>query len=240
MIRVDRSELTKKEIIRVAANCFLRDGYSKTTFRSMSHALNMSTGNMTFHFHTKEHMLEELVNMLCKFQWLMMEREADEGTDSVGAICLELLTMASACEEDEIMKDFFLAAYTSPLCMEIIRKNDKERSKRVYGAYCPDWSEEEFSKAEILVSGIEYATLMTTDSSVPLVPRVTAALELIFRLYNVPKDVQARQIAGALSSDYQTLSISLPEEFKAFVDHETEQALHDLLTRKPSAGAAEQ
>ena len=45
MIRVDRVELTRKEIIRVAANFFLKDGYTKTTFRAMSQALNMSTGN---------------------------------------------------------------------------------------------------------------------------------------------------------------------------------------------------
>ena len=69
MIRVDRAELTRNEIIRVAANRFLNDGYTKTTVASMAKALNMSTGNMTFHFPTKEHMLAELVEMLCKYQW---------------------------------------------------------------------------------------------------------------------------------------------------------------------------
>ena len=52
VIRVDRKELTRSEIVRVAANCFLNDGYTKTTVNSMCKKLNMSPGNMTFHFPT--------------------------------------------------------------------------------------------------------------------------------------------------------------------------------------------
>lgn len=232
MIRVDRVELTRKEIIRVAANFFLKDGYTKTTFRAMSQALNMSTGNMTFHFPTKEHMLAELVDMLCQYQWKMMEEEAKDGINSVMAICLELLTIAAACEQDEVIKDFFLAAYTSPLTMEIIRKNDKERAKQVFGEFCPDWTDERYSEAETLVSGIEYATLMTTSTSAPLELRIRGALELILTVYNVPEDVRKKKIAKALAIDYQPLSLRVMAQFRAYVDNETEQALFKLLQRK--------
>lgn len=232
MIRVDRVELTRKEIIRVAANFFLKDGYTKTTFRAMSQALNMSTGNMTFHFPTKEHMLAELVDMLCQYQWKMMEEEAKDGINSVMAICLELLTIAAACEQDEVIKDFFLAAYTSPLTMEIIRKNDKERAKQVFGEFCPDWTDERYSEAETLVSGIEYATLMTTSTSAPLELRISGALELILTVYNVPEDVRKKKIAKALAIDYQPLSLRVMAQFRAYVDNETEQALFKLLQRK--------
>ena len=101
VIRVDRKELTRSEIVRVAAKCFLNDGYTKTTINSMCKKLNMSPGNMTFHFPTKEHMLAELVDMLGRYQWKMMEDEATDGHSSITAICLELLTIASACEQDE-------------------------------------------------------------------------------------------------------------------------------------------
>lgn len=232
MIRVDRVELTRKEIIRVAANFFLKDGYTKTTFRAMSQALNMSTGNMTFHFPTKEHMLAELVDMLCQYQWKMMEEEAKDGINSVMAICLELLTIAAACEQDEVIKDFFLAAYTSPLTMEIIRKNDKERAKQVFGEFCPDWTDERYAEAETLVSGIEYATLMTTSTSAPLELRISGALELILTVYNVPEDVRKKKIAKALAIDYQPLSLRVMAQFRAYVDNETEQALFKLLQRK--------
>ena len=115
----------------------------------MAKALNMSTGNMTFHFPTKEHMLAELVNMLCKYQWSLMEGEAREGHSSLMALCLELLTIASACDQDEVAKDFFLASYRSELCIELIRRNDQERARDIFGEYCPDWTDAYYAEAEI-------------------------------------------------------------------------------------------
>ncbi len=232
MIRVDRKELTRNEIIRVATNCFLKDGYSNTTINSMCKTLNMSPGNMTFHFSTKEHLLAELVDMLCKFQWKLMEDEAKDGYSSVMAICLELLTIASACEVDGVAKDFFISAYRSEMCMELIRKNDKERAKEVFKEYCPDWTDERFEEAETLVSGIEYATLMTTSGSASLELRISGALNTILSIYNVPESIRKQKIAKVLAMDYKALGIRVLKEFRDFVDNETEQALLNLLARK--------
>ncbi len=232
MIRVDRAELTRNEIIRVAANRFLNDGYTKTTVASMAKALNMSTGNMTFHFPTKDHMLAELVDMLCKYEWKLMVDEVKEGYSSVMAVCLELLTIASACEQDEVAKDFFLSTYRSELCMERIRKNDKERAKEIFKEYCPDWTEEHFTEAACLVSGIEYATLLTTSESARLEMRVEGALRTILTIYNVPKEIRDEKIKKVLSMDYQTLGLDTLKKFRKYVDKATEQALLDLMKRK--------
>ena len=232
MIRVDRGELTRNEIIRVAANRFLNDGYTKTTVASMAKSLNMSPGNMTFYFPTKDHMLAELVDMLGKYQWDLMENEAKEENGSVMAICLELLTIASACEQDEIAKDFFLSSYRSELCMERIRRNDKKRAKEVFKKYCVDWKDEYFEEAEILISGIEYATLFTTPDSAPLEIRVNGALRTILSIYNVPKEIRDEKIKKVLSMDYQNKGMDTLKKFRNYVDKTTEQALHDLLARK--------
>lgn len=235
MIRVDRKELTRSEIVRVAANCFLNDGYTKTTVNSMCKKLNMSPGNMTFHFPTKEHMLAELVDMLCKYQWSLMEAEAKEGYSSVMAVCLELLTIASACEQDAVAKDFFLSSYRSELCMDIIRKNDMQRAKEVFGKFCPDWTEEDFVESEALVSGIEYATFFTTSDSAPLETRVAGALKAILTIYNIPKEIRDEKIKKVLSMNYQKLGLDTLTKFREYVDQTTEQALFDLLKRKQIA-----
>jgi len=232
VIRVDRKELTRSEIVRVAANCFLNDGYTKTTVHSMCKKLNMSPGNMTFHFPTKEHMLAELVEMLCKYQWKLMEEEAQDGYSSVMAICLELLTIASACEQDEVAKDFFLSSYRSELCMDLIRKNDKVRAKEVFKEYCSDWSDEYFAEAEALVSGIEYAVFFTTSDSVPLEIRVGGAIRTILSIYNVPKEIREQKIKKVLSMNYRALGMDTIRKFREYVDQTTEQALFDLLKRK--------
>ena len=235
MIRVDRSELTRKEIIRVAANRFLNEGYAKTTVNSMAKALNMSTGNLTFHFPTKEHLLAVLVDMLCEFQWKLMAYEAEEGYSSLLAVCLELLAMAAAGENDPVAREFLLASYTSPLCMEIIRRNDQQRAREVFGKYCPDWTEEQFAETEILVSGIEYATLMTTEPSVPLEHRVRSALNAIMAIYQVPEEIRQQKIRKVMAMDYETLGTRIFREFKIFVDYETEQALLALVAKRKLA-----
>ena len=232
MIRVDRAELTRNEVIRVAANRFLNDGYTKTTVASMAKALNMSTGNMTFQFPTKEHMLAELVNILCWYQKELMEDEAKDGGSSVMAICLELLTVASACEQDEVAKDFFLSAYRSELCMDLIRKSDKARAKEVFKEYCSDWTDEQFTEAAVLVSGIEYATLLTASEVASLELRVGGALQTILTIYNVPKEVREQKIKKVLSMNYKALGLDTLKKFRKYVDQTTEQALLDLLKRK--------
>lgn len=129
-----------------------------------------------------------LVEMLCRFQWKCVQDIVQEGLTSVLAVCLELGFMAAMCEEDEIARDFYIAAYSHPMTPEIIRKNDTQRSKTVYQQYCPDWTESQFAEAEVLVSGIEYATLMPPELPVSLEFRIAGALNSILTIYNVPED----------------------------------------------------
>ena len=163
-----RINTTKLEIVQTALHLFLENGFSNSSARFLCNKLDISLGNLTFHFTSKDHLLAELVKMLCDFQWKMMKEEADDGISLVLAVCLELMAMASAAEENETAKDLFISAYKCPMTLEIIRKNDFERAKTVFYDYCSDWTDEQFREAEVLVSGIEYATLMTTETSSPL------------------------------------------------------------------------
>lgn len=235
MIRVDRAQLTRNEIIRLAANRFLKDGYSKTSIHAMCKILNMSTGNMTFHFPTKEHLLAELTDILCKFQWKAIEYETKRGYSLLEAFCFEFLTMAAACEEDAVAKDFFISAYCSPMSLDMIRKNDKDRAQKIFREYCPDWKDEHFIEAETLVSGIEYATFMTTSESAPLETRIAGALQTILAIYQVPEEIRKENIQKVLKMDYRKFGLRVLEEFRTYVDEATEQALTDLFTKKEVA-----
>lgn len=232
MARISKSQLTRLEIIQVATKMFLERGYTKTTTAAICNELEMSKGNLTFHYPTKEHLLAVLVDMLCNFQWELMELEANEGISSVLAICLELMSMASACEESEVAKDFFISAYSSPMTLDIIRKNDMERAKKVFGKYCEGWSDEQFAEAEILVSGIEYATLMTTDIAVPLDVRITGALNQILMIYNVPEDTRKIKIKKVLATDYRKIGGRILKEFTEYVEMVNEQAFEALIKKQ--------
>ena len=228
MARVNRSELTKLKIIRYATKKMLETGYTNTQVRAIAKELNISPGNLTFHYRTKEDMLAELVELLCDFQWKMME-EAKEGYSSTMAVCLELAAMASICEEDEVARDFYLSAYTSPKCLAIIRKNDTARAKGVFKEYCLDWTDENFEEAEILAAGIEYSTLNTSGVTVALETRIAGAMNNILSIFNVPEEIRKMNIDRVLSKDFRELGRRVLNEFKQYVEDTNEQALMELL-----------
>ena len=88
------AKITRLAIIRCATEMFLEQGYSATSPGMISKALDISTGNLTYYFPTKEHLLCELVEMLCKYQWSLIEQEAAEGHSSIMAICLPFVLPA--------------------------------------------------------------------------------------------------------------------------------------------------
>ncbi len=231
MARINKSALTKTEIVQEACKQFLEKGYSNTTISAISKELGMSPGNLTFHYPTKDHLLAELVEMLCIHQWNLLEKEVDDGYSSVMAICLELAYMTSTCEDDEIIKDFFLSAYRSPICLEIIRKNDCQRAKEIFKAHRPEWTDEQFAEAEILVSGVEYATLMTAGEPVSLETRISGAMQNILGIYGIPPEIRSMKLKKVFETDYRADGKKILLDFKEYVRKANEQAFRELLKR---------
>lgn len=222
------TNITKLKIIQTALRLFLENGFSNTSARALCNDLDISLGNLTFYFPSKENLLAVLIEMLCDFQWKMMKEEADDGISLVLAVCLELMSMTSAAEDNETAKDLFISAYTSPITLEIIRKNDSQRAKTVFSEYCPDWTDEQFVEAEALVSGIEYATLMTTETSSQLDVRISGALDAILYIYKVPEEIRKIKIQKVLSMDYKKIGSRIFDEFKEYIEQVNEQAFNEL------------
>ncbi len=218
MVKTTKKENTRDKIIRVSTRMFLENGYSATTVQMVCSELGISKGNFTFHFPSKEDVLAVLTDRLCKFQWKLIKEETDDGISSLLALCFELMTMASACEENEVAKDFFISAYQSPKCLEIIHNNDTARAKEVFAEYCSDWTDEQFREAEILVAGIEHSTLNAIDKTVQLETRISGALNTIMMIYNVPEEIRRIKIKKVLALDYRSIGKRIFKEFKEYVE----------------------
>lgn len=227
MAKKHKLNITKQEIIQTGTKMFLERGFTKTSCKALADELDLSTGNITFYFPTKEHLLAVLVEMLCEFQWKMMEKAVEDGKSSLMALCLELTAMAAICEENEIVKDFYISSYSHPQTLAIIRKNDVEKAKSVFGEICPNRTHEEFVESEIIVSGIEYATLMTTDVTTPLELRIAGALHSIMLIYNVPEEIREMKISKVLAMDYREIGRRIFNEFVTYIDEVTELALEE-------------
>lgn len=194
--------------------------------------LGISTGNITYYFPTKEHLLLVVVEMLCDFQWKMIEIEADRGLGSVASICLELMTVAYACEENEIARDFFASSFQNEMCRNLLRNNHVKRAKQIFSDICADWTDSQFIEAEILVMGLQYSTIVTIDSGVELNVKIAGALHQILSIYNVEESVRRKEIQRVLSMDCRGLGKRVLREFIEYIKAENKHTFEELLRER--------
>lgn len=210
---------TKYEILQCATKLFLEKGYTDAYVTTIAKLLHISTGNLTFHFPTKEHILAELVKELCAFQWQAEEREKKEDRALLTTYILELVMFASVCVENPNIKDLVVAAYTHSMSLVIIRESDTQRAMRIFKEYCPKWSEMDYIQAENIASGIEYAMFRTENTDdITFEQRVTSSLDAIMKLYEVPADIRKHTLAEVMSIDYQSKGSRVFEEFCKHVE----------------------
>lgn len=123
--------MRKYDILKVATEFIFSVGYSNTSPRMIAEKLKISTGNITHYFPTKAHLLCTIVEMLCDFQWRMFESSTDKGFGSIGSVCMEMMTVATGCEQSEIARDFFSAVFESEMCRNYLRVNHVKRYKQI-------------------------------------------------------------------------------------------------------------
>lgn len=223
---------TRLQIVQLAAKHFIERGYSKTSLSGLAKELDLSTGNITFYFPTKDHLLAVLVDELFDFQNIVMDHAAAEGKSSLLAYCLELTAVASACEESEVARDFYASCYTSPLTLELIRENDTAKTEEIFRQYQPEWTGQQWVATENIVSGIEYATIMTREENTPLPLQIEKTLDTILYLYGVPKELRVQKIEKVLNMDYRALGRTLLAEFKEYIEKVNEENLKNAVRDK--------
>jgi len=220
---------TKYEIIRAATHMFLENGFSVTSPKMIADSLDISTGNLTYHFPTKEHLLAVVVGKLCRFQWMKYTEIVNEGNTSLLALCLELTAMAAICEENAVAKDFYLSAYSHPIPLSMIRHNDTIRAKMIFGESCPDWNDAKFTETEVIVSGTEFATLMIAGDPISLETRIAGALNSNMMLFGIPEDVRQAKIEKVLAMDYRSIGRSILAQFKEYIKQLTDEELEEII-----------
>ena len=226
---------TKYEIVQTASEFFFTKGFSNTSPRMIAEKLGLSTGNITYYFKSKEHLLLTTVEELCNFQWNMLEAEIDKGIGSAASICLETMIVAVACKESEIARDFFLATFQSELCRNHLRQNHVDRAKKIFAAECDGWTDEQFHQAELLIMGLQYAAIVPTDAKVPLKMRLSGALNQILSIYNVDEKTRQEEIQKVLDKDCREISKRVLEAFTDFVKKKNAKTLseaQDALLKK--------
>lgn len=205
-------------IIQLAAKLYLEQGFTATENKVIAQTLGISTGNLTFHFPQREHILTEFVKELCDFQRRLIEILQQEDKSPLLSLCIEFAAMAAAAEENAAIRDVYISAYTYPMPLAVIRESDVEKTKQIFAEFCPDWTDEQFEITENFYSGIEYgmfSSLGNSGDSLDL--RVASGLDAILRLYHVPEELRRQKIEKIMAMDYKTMSRRILSDFKDYI-----------------------
>lgn len=222
---------TKLEIIAVATRLFLEKGYTNVMIADIAQEIGISKGNLAFHFHTKEHLLAELIKMLCDFQWKMMEREIVTGHSALIAYLFEIVSAACACREGIVARDLYVSAYISPLPLSLIRESDARKAKNIFAEHCPQWQDEDFQLAENMVSGIEFS-MFTASEEIPLERMLESGMEAILRLYEIPEELRQESIREVLQMDYSLMGQRMLQGFEKYAAEVNRRALAEASIRR--------
>ena len=217
---------TRLEILKLASEMFLSQGYTTSSTKKMAQKLGISVGNLAYHFPTKEYLLVDLTEHLCDYHFQVMESKIDDGRASLTAYMLELTSMIAICEDNEVAKDLYTSVYKSPMALNLIRKADTQKATQVFATFCPEWTQDDFVLAENIVSGIEYASLMRENAEhIPLETRICRTLDAVLRVYRVPREIRQEKIQKVLSIDYRRIGQQFIEGFTEYVERVKQQAL---------------
>ncbi len=229
--------------MQLVSKLYAENGFTATETKEIARQLGISTGNLNFHFPTKEHLLAEFVKELCDFQWHLIEVLQHEDRSPLLALCIEFAAMAAAAEEDPAIRDIYISAYTYPMSLAVIRENDTEKTKQIFAEFCPDWSDEQFAVMENFYSGIEYGMFSSLGNSADsLERRIVGGLGAIMELYHVPEALRRQKTERVISMDYRSLGRRILSDFREYIavrcDQAVEEAVRNMMQMKEKTDAA--
>ena len=161
-------------VIQLVSKRYIENGFTVTDTKNIARELGISTGNINFHYPTKEHLLTEFVKELCDFQWRLIDLLENEDKSPLLALCIEFATMAAAAEDNEAIRDIYISAYTHPISLAVIRENDTRKTQQIFSEFNPDWTDEQFAVIDAAVNSL--APFVTVKFS----PRAGVELERQF------------------------------------------------------------
>ena len=205
-------------IVQIASKLYLEKGFTETSNKEICDILGISPGNLTFHYPQREHVLTEFVKELCDFQWRMIDVLEHEDKSPLLALCIEFATNAAIAEESNAMRDIYIASYTHPMPLAVIRENDTKKTQQIFAEFNPDWTEEQYMVMENLYSAIEYGMFSSAgQEGISLDMRVACGLDAAMRLYNVPEALRNQKIEKIIAMDYRSFGKKILSDFKDYI-----------------------
>ncbi len=228
-----KSNLTKLEIMQIAMRMFLEKGFTNTSAKAISNELNISTGNLTFYYPTKEHILLELTKEITQFHTKSIEKVLKNEKNDLYSYCWEVTAQIVLCEGNEQVKDIYLAIYSHPLTLQYIKDWTAEKNQRILGERLKDWTYERFRRVENVTSCIERSALTEDCTDVYTIEdKIRLILTCLLKIYDIGYEEREKVIGEILELDYRKTGHELLKQLTKYVEKHTEQAIEEAINER--------
>ncbi len=225
-----KTNLTKLEITQVAMRMFLEKGFTNTSAKAISNELNISTGNLTFYYPTKEHILLELTKEITQFHTKSIDKILKKEKNDLYSYCWEVTAQIVLCEENEQAKDIYLAIYSYPLTLQYIKDWTAEKNQKVLGERLKDWTPERFRRVENVTSCIERSALTEPcTESYTIEDKIRLILTCLLKIYDICYEEREKVIGEILELDYRKTGHELLKQLTKYVETQNKQALNEAI-----------
>lgn len=224
-----KSNLTKLEIMQVAMKMFLEKGFTNTSAKAISNELNISTGNLTFYYPTKEHILLELTKDITEFHTKCINKVSKEH-DDLFSYCWEISSQIMLCEENEQAKDLYLAIYSYPMTLYYVKDWTAEKNKKILGERLSDWTLERFRRVENVTCCIERSALTEPcTENYTIEDKIRLILTCLLKIYDISFEEREKVINEILKTDYHKMGHNLLKQLTKYVEKQNKQALNEAI-----------
>ena len=112
---------TEIQIVRGATQLFLEKGFSKTTHRMIAKETGIGLGTITYHFKTKEDLLQLLIEELMDFHSNIIEEYEEKTGNMLFSYAMEIAAQIALCEKDSKAWDLYYSAYSHSITFDVIK-----------------------------------------------------------------------------------------------------------------------
>ncbi len=192
MLRKGSIEI-KNRILSVCVRLFLEQGYHQTPISQIIKEANISASTFQNIFHTKDGVLNELIEFMFSGQFGAARSIAGDTLPPVYTYAAETAIQLVLTELNENLRDVYLEAYTVPATAEYIYRHTAVELHKIFGQYFPEYTESDFYKIEIGTAGIMRGYMAKKcDIHFPLDKKIECFLSLSMRAYKIPEQEQEK------------------------------------------------
>lgn len=223
-----RTEEERKEfklkVLYAAAKLFLEKGYSKSSTREIAELAEVNISSMKQFFGHKENILAELVTYVLERQFRKASELLQGKTDDkILYYAAETTLQLYIAESGENIRDLYGAAYSLPATTKVIQDAITGKLEVIFKEHLPYLESKSFYEREI-ASGSIMRGFMTIpcDRYFTMERKVTAFLESVLKIYDVPQEKIEEAIEFVFQFDYPQIAQDTVDSMLKYLEAKTE------------------